>query len=389
MDEGQCWRTSRTASHMNTLDSAALELCRIYHEMRPSLDSGDHSCQRRLFAEAGRLGLLGLRVNRPGSHFKPGLSSAMTVGAILAERGSLGLGSTLFILSNTVLPIIEASGNPELVRNYVDPALKGELIVSLAVTEPSGGSDLSNSIQTVATEVGSSFRITGTKTFITNAPIADGFLVLAKTLPDAGVLGMSFFIVDANRPGIKVRNLPKAGQRDSLIGEITFDSVLVDKSSLVGRLNEGFVIFGRGIEEERFLIGFASVLYAKGKLLEAVSALQAKFPEKRIPYQTVKHRIAAAITRLDAMAWYCRSVATRMDETGVVDRPALAISKILLPAAAQDALKVALQISGARSLDEGSSLQAAFIDSRIFQIYAGSTQTVLDLFSQKYLKRVI
>ena len=176
---------------MKNLESASLELCRIYHELRPSLVSGDHFCQRRLFAEAGKLGLLGLRVNDPNSIFKPGLNAAMRVAAVLAEHGSLGLGSTLFILSNTVLPIIAASGNPELVRNYVEPALKGDLVISLAVTEPSGGSDLSNSILTVATEAGSSYKITGTKTFITNAPIADSFLVLANTQPDAGVLGMT------------------------------------------------------------------------------------------------------------------------------------------------------------------------------------------------------
>lgn len=186
-------------------------------------------------------------------------------------------------------------------RTYLPPLCRGELIGAHAMTEPESGSD-AYSLRTTARREGDTYILDGSKTFVTNAPIADLFIVFASTAPEKGRMGISAFLVPANTPGLTIgQPLEKMGLRTSPMSEIFLDDVRIPATNLLGREGLGATIFNSSMEYERACI-LASYVGVMERLLEesiAYARQRRQFGKPIGKFQSVANRIADMKVRLE------------------------------------------------------------------------------------------
>ncbi|MCR9061525.1 MAG: acyl-CoA dehydrogenase family protein, partial [Rhodobacteraceae bacterium] len=214
---------------------------------------------RKIWEKAGQMGLLGAEV--PEAYGGPGGSFAHD--AVIAYQGNLagidGWGGGLH--NSIVIPYIIDYGSEEQKQNLLPKLVSGELIGAIAMTEPGAGSDL-QAIKTSAIKDGNHYRISGSKTFITNGALANLVIVVAKTDPKTGGRGISLFLVETDtvegfRRG---RNLDKLGMKSNDTSEMFFDDMRVPASALLGsEEGQGFVQMMQQLPQERLLIGVYAV----------------------------------------------------------------------------------------------------------------------------------
>ena len=221
-------------------------------EIAPHLSQweDDGELPRSLHVSAARAGLLGVgfpeTVGGQGGSF---VDANLVTEAVIEEGGSSGLIAGLFT-HGIAVPHILSSGDSDLIDRYVRPALAGEKIGSLAVTEPSGGSDVAN-LRTTARRDGDDWIVNGAKTFITSGVRAD-FLTTAVRTGDAGHGGISLIVIDKDIEGVSVsRPLRKLGWHCSDTAELTFEDVRVSGDRIVGSIDGGFALIMRQFVSER------------------------------------------------------------------------------------------------------------------------------------------
>lgn len=193
-----------------------------------------------LFAEMAGLGFLGLEYepDYAGQGADHGFTVVLAEEMGRADHGSIGMALGVHVGMAT--PSLHQFGSEELKRRYLAPAMRGEMVAAIAVTEPDAGSDVS-SIRTRAVRDGEEWVITGSKLYITNAVQADWLCLLARTSDEGGYRGMSQIIVPTDIPGVEVtRKLDKLGMRASDTGEIVLTEVRVPVANTVGLEGRGF-----------------------------------------------------------------------------------------------------------------------------------------------------
>ena len=142
-------------------------------------------------------------------------------------------------------------GTPQQKDKYLRPLISGEQVCAIAVSEPSGGSNVAG-IQTTAVRDGDGYVLNGAKIFITNSVHADTFCVAAKTNKDAGHKGVSMFIVERDSPGFELaKKLRKMGNHSSDTGELVFEDVRVPRDNLLGEEGRGFYYIMQNFQDER------------------------------------------------------------------------------------------------------------------------------------------
>ena len=203
--------------------------------------------------------------------------------SVLAGGGSTGLLASLFT-HGIALPHIIDSGNADLIDRYVRPTLAGQMIGSLAVTEPGGGSDVAG-ITTRAVRDGDDFVVTGAKTFITSGVRSD-FVTTAVRTGGEGFGGISLLVIDKGLPGFAVSTpLKKMGWHCSDTAELTFDEVRVPAANIVGEVDGGFVLVMQQFVNER--VSLAAQAYATAQ--RALDLTVAYARERRDLRQAADH----------------------------------------------------------------------------------------------------
>ena len=184
------------------------------------------------------------------------------------------------VQTDMAVPPVYKFGTEEQKQRYLVPAIKGEKIFCLGITEPDAGSDVQN-IQTTATKVDGGWVINGRKIFITNGRRAHAMTLVAKTDRGAGHHGISLFIVDTDTPGYEVaRTLDKVGMRSSDTGEITFTDMFVPDDALLGKEGEGFYNISWELQGER-LIGAAGTIAGAKRMFEAGARVRERTEDVR------------------------------------------------------------------------------------------------------------
>ncbi len=264
-----------------------------------------------LFKEAGDLGFFGMRY--PESAGGSGLDIvSYSLAVIEMARGSLSLAAVCTMQSLMGTYFLYRFGNKEIKENYFDEALKGSKIGSICMTEPNAGSDLM-AIKTLAKVTEDGFILNGQKTWITSAPVADFFTVLARTDNHEQ---LSIFFVPANLKGVMIgKSIEKLGVRASVTSEVAFVEVALPKKYLLGEIGGGTKCLKEILAEIRIMtaalaIGVASAAYEDalkyanersqfGKPIGKFQAVQLKFSDMAVQLETAKHYVLYAATLSD------------------------------------------------------------------------------------------
>ncbi|MPZ84383.1 MAG: acyl-CoA dehydrogenase [Actinophytocola sp.] len=362
----------------------------VESEVVPNLDrwERDGELPRDLHRKAGALGLLGVAFPEAAGGGGGDVIDAMTVTEeIHYAGGSGGVVAGLFT-SGIALPHIASAGDPAQIERWVKPTLAGELIGSLAVTEPDGGSDVA-SVRTSAKRIssggdGDHYVVNGAKTFITSGCRADFVTTVVRTGegPDqAGAHGLSLLVVERGTPGFTVtRKLDKMGWLCSDTAELSYVDVRVPAENLVGREGEGFAQVATHFVTERLALAVQAYATAQRALDLTVEwcRLRETFGRPLISRQVVQHKLTEMARRVDVARTYTHDVAVRY----AAGEPMVAeacFAKNTAVEAGEWVVNEAVQLHGGLGYMRESEVERHYRDVRILGIGGGTTEILTGL----------
>lgn len=341
---------------------------------------------RELHLAAAKAGFLGVGWSEDvGGVGGDGIDTSIVSEAIIEAGGSSGLLAALFTHGIST-PHIIASGNQDLIDRYVRPTLAGELIGSLGITEPGGGSDVAN-ISTRAERDGDHYIVNGAKTFITSGVRAD-FVTTAVRTGGPGHAGISLLVIDKNSPGFTVgRSLRKMGWHCSDTAELSFEDVRVPVANLIGEENTGFYQIMQQFVAER--LGLAVQAYATSQraldLAVAYARERETFGRPLIGRQVIRHKLVDMYRETEAARTLTRTAieraegADRTDPTIILDA---VIAKNQAVQAVEFVVHEAVQIFGGMGYMRESEIDRHYRDARLLGIGGGATEVMKDLASK-------
>jgi acyl-CoA dehydrogenase len=371
-------------------------------KLRPLADAGPPGrVNRDLVKAMGRLGLLARLF--PGAAAGQ-LSREAQATDLCLLREALAIHCTeaetaLALQGLGSYPVLQ-SGRDEQVRRWLPAVASGDAVAAFALSEPGAGSDAA-ALELGAEKDGDGWRLTGTKTWISNAPEADFYTVFARTTPDAGARGVSAFLVPAGRPGLSGEHLDMVSPHP--IGTLTFDGVPVRADELLGEPDRGFAVAMRTLDLFRPSVGAFAVGMAQAALDAACgyATTRTAFGGPLAGQQAVAHLLAEMATRTEAARLLVYSAAAALDEggpraggvagatgaagvTGVAGRSAMA--KLFATETAQFVVDSAVQIHGARALQRGHLLEHLYREVRAPRIYEGASEIQRTIIARQLLR---
>lgn len=336
---------------------------------------------RELWREAGAAGLL-----LPGTPEEYGggggdfLHSAIVVEEIAR---ALATGVTGFTThSENVAPYLLEFGSDAQKRQFLPGMARGDIVGSVAMTEPGAGSDL-KAIRTTAAAVDGGFRLNGQKTFITNGYHADRVLVFAKTDPAAGAKGISLLWVDTRSEGFsRGRLLDKLGQKAQDTAELFFDNLFVPRDMLVGELNRGFAYGMSGLVRERLLIALRCAVALEVALQWTVDYVKQRqaFGHALVENQFIRFRLAD----IKAQTWATRALVDSCLQQylqGELTPDGAAMAKLWASEATR-AIDDLMQFFGGYGYMREYPIARAYTDVRPNRIYGGSSEIMREVIAR-------
>jgi acyl-CoA dehydrogenase len=341
---------------------------------------------RDLHRRAGAAGLLGAGLPEwAGGEGGDSADPLVICEEIHAAGAPGGVFASLFTCGIAV-PHMIASGDAHLIETFVRPTLRGELIGSLAITEPGGGSDVGH-LQTTARRVsepaGDHYVVNGSKTYITSGVRAD-YVVTAVRTGGPGAAGVSLLVVQKGTPGFEVsRRLDKMGWRSSDTAELSFTDVQVPAANLVGAENTGFAQIGAAFVSER--VGLAAQAYSSAQRCLDITVAWCRdretFGRPLISRQSVQNTLAEMARRIDVARVYTRYVVERQlagtaASTLITE---VCFAKNTAVEAGGWVADQAVQLFGGMGYMAESEVERQYRDMRILGIGGGTTEILTSL----------
>jgi acyl-CoA dehydrogenase len=337
---------------------------------------------RELYSELAKAGLLGVgypeSVGGGGGDVTHGLCAGEEL--VLAGKSVgtvVGLGS-----HGIALPPIIRFGTPEQIERFVKPALTGEKISALAITEPGGGSDVAN-LKTRAVRNGDSYVLDGAKTFITSGVRADIVTVAVRT-GGTGHGGISLIVVERGTPGFTVsKKLKKTGWWASDTAELSFESCRVPAANLVGEENAGFYAIMANFVTERLFLAGQCVAIAELAYRESVAYARERnaFGKSLTGFQVIRHKLADMATRIAAARALTGEVATRLLRGDAAPQFA-AMAKNTSTDMCSFVVDQAVQIHGGYGYMRELVVERLFRDARLYPIGGGTREIMNEIISK-------
>lgn len=338
---------------------------------------------RELYRKAGEAGILGIGYPESlgGSH-EGDLFAKVAASEELMRCGSGGLVAGLGSLDIGLPPLIKW-GRPELRERIAPQVLAGEKIMALAVTEPSGGSDVA-SLKTRAVRDGDHYRVSGSKTFITSGVRADYYTVAVRTGGD-GFGGVSLLLVEKGTPGFTVsRTLKKMGWWASDTAELFFDDCKVPVENLIGAENMGFACIMANFQSERLALAIMANMTAQLALDEALawSREREAFGKPIGKFQVLKHRLAEMATQVEVSREFTYRQAAKMAAGKSVIRE-ISMAKNFATDVADRVTYDAVQVLGGMGYMRESLVERLYRDNRILSIGGGTREIMNEIIAKQ------
>lgn len=342
---------------------------------------------RELYRKAGQAGLLGLGFPEEYGGTPCDQFYKLIFSEELARCGAGGVGASL--ASHSIgLPPIAVAGSDAMKKRVLPEVLSGEKIAALAITEPSGGSDVA-SLKTVAIRDGDHYVVNGSKIFITSGIRADYFTVAVRTNPaDKGAGGVSLLLLERDMPGFTRTPLQKMGWWASDTAQLHFENVRVPVANLIGRENQGFPIVMRNFNSER--IGMAASAFGLMQVCyeDALSWARDRvtFGEPLVQRQVIRHKLVDMAIRVDTTRALLEDLAWRVDRQAG-DPKVLVGQLAMLKVHAMQSLAfcadTAVQILGGMGFMRGTRVERIYREVKVNMIGGGSEEIMKDLASRQ------
>jgi alkylation response protein AidB-like acyl-CoA dehydrogenase len=337
---------------------------------------------RRLIRALADEGLLpALFPRRAGGTRDKGVSSV----DLCVVRESLGRASTqtenaVAIETLGAYPVVLA-GSDEQAGRYASPVARGESVAAFALTEPDAGTD-AGALALRAERDGTGYRLSGTKSFISNAPDADVYTIFARTTPGAGTKGITAFIVNGDAKGLSGSVLHLLSAHP--IGRLELDGVFVSAHQVLGEVDGGFRLAMRTLDLFRPSVGASVIGMAQAALDAAITHASNRqaFGRPIKEFQAVSHQLAEMATRLEAARALVYAAAEAYDrgDQRVARRSAMA--KLFATETAQQVIDVAIQVHGAVALERGHLLEHLYREVRAPRIYEGTSEIQREIIAR-------
>lgn len=340
---------------------------------------------RELWRKCGEIGIQGLPVPEAyGGSGVDALTCAIGLEALGygCKDGGLVFALCAHLLS-CVVPLLHF-GSEEQKRRYLPGLCDGRLVGVHAMTEPETGSD-AFAMRTRAIAEGSGYRIDGTKTFISNATVADVVIVFALTDPAKGFHGgTTAFLVERGAPGFSSpQKFEKMGLRTAPLGELVFDGVRVGPESILGGVGGGAMVFTTAMDWERACLA-ASHIGAMDRLLEqtvAYARTRRQFGQTIGKFQAVAHRIADMKVQLEAARLLVYRAAWRLDHSRSASLDA-SITKLFVSESLVHAALAAVQVHGGYGFMTEYEIERALRDAVGSTIYSGTSEVQRNIIAR-------
>jgi alkylation response protein AidB-like acyl-CoA dehydrogenase len=333
----------------------------------------------------GELGFLGLSMpeqygGQGGDYF-----CNLVLGEEMTRSASGGLAMGVAVHTDMAMPPIHLFGSEEQKQEWLVPAIKGEKILCLGITEPDAGSDVAG-IKTRAVRDGDDYVINGSKTYITNGHRADVIVLVTKTDPEAGYDGFTLFLVPMDAPGvIREQKLEKLGMHASDTALLAFQDVRVPASAMLGQEGKGFYHIMWELQGERLIGAAGCVAGAQrcfDKTLEYALEREA-FGRPIGKFQAIRHKFAEMATKIEAGRQMTYTTAWRFNN-GEYPVREISMAKLFTAQMACEVTDECLQIHGGAGYMREYGIERAWRDMRLNRIGAGSDEIMLDVIGRSY-----
>ena len=355
-------------------------------EVKPHLEEWEEKTfPDSIFKRLGELGFLGLRYpaelgGQGGDYF-----SAIVLSEEMARAGCGGLGMAVAVQTEMATPPVFKFGTDEQKRKWLAPAIRGEQIAAIAITEPDAGSDVAG-IKTVARREGDHYVVNGRKIFITNGARCHWALVVTKAEHERGHSGFNLLLIEKGTPGFEVtRTLEKLGMHSSDTAELLFENCRVPVGNLIGAEGEGFKNLMWELEGERMITAAGAIAGAARVFeytMEYARNRQA-FGQSVSSFQVIKHKLVDMGTKIAAVQSFVYQTAKQWDQ-GEYPVREISQAKLLATQVACEVADEAIQILGGHGYMREFPVERAWRDARLARIGAGTDEIMKEIIAKTY-----
>ena len=332
---------------------------------------------KALYRTMGDLGMLGLRYDPKWGGAGLDWSYTAVMFDEVGRCDNAGVAMGISVQTDMATPSLHQFGSDELKRRYLVPAITGEMVAAIAVTEPDAGSDVS-AIKTRAVRHGDQWVINGSKIYITNAATADWLCLLAVTDPDAGYGGFTQIVVPTDSAGFSYQLLDKIGNWGSDTGLLFFENVRVPVANTIGDVGRGFQQQMMQFQDERLVACVSSNAGA-----EALWEATKRYCEERVVFkkplskmQVTQFKFVEMLTQITA-AKELSNLCVRKRVAGEDATKEISMAKLFSGRMARFVADTCIQLHGGFGYMKESAAGRAFVDTRLISIGGGADEVMI------------
>ncbi len=357
----------------------------VKNEINPFVDEWEKAEQfpsHELFKKLGNLGLLGLKYPEEFGGSNLDFSYSMVMAEALGAVNCGGVPMAIGVHTDMCTPALARFGSDELRREFLAPAIAGDYVGCIGVSEPGGGSDVA-ALKTTARKEGGDYVINGSKMWITNGLKADWCCLLANTSDGPPHKNKSLIVVPMDTPGITKQKIKKIGMNSSDTAQLFFDNVRVPQRNLIGQEGMGFMFQMLQFQEER-LWGAAGSLRSLDGLIDMTIAYtrdRKTFGKSILDNQVVHFRLAELRTEVEALrALTYRAVEAYVGGKDVTKLASMA--KLKCGRLSREVTDACLQYWGGMGYTADNLVARAYRDSRLISIGGGADEIMLGIIAK-------
>jgi citronellyl-CoA dehydrogenase len=360
----------------------------VEREIDPHVDAWEREGSmptHELFGKLGALGALGLEYDPAYGGGGADHLYSVVLAEEIGRADAAGVGMAIAVQTDMATPSLHRFGSEELKERYLAPAIRGEMVTAIGVTEPDAGSDVA-ALRTRAVRDGDDWVINGSKLYITNGTTADWVCLLARTSDEPGARGMSQIVVPTDVPGFVVsRKLDKLGNRCSDTAELSFTDVRVPVANTIGTAGRGFQQQMTQFQNERMVACYGRVGACERALDRTRDYLKARsaFGRPLMENQYLAYQLAELYARVDLCRHYnyaCAEAYERGEDTSHF----ATVAKLAIGRLCEDVARTCLQYHGGIGYMEETWTARFLRDMRITSIGGGADEVMLQVIAKMH-----